>query len=283
MAAQAGAATNGVTAATPLGGVSAIPSAVQGSLSSLASTSSSLLDRYFPPERRESLKNKLIKFATEKPQLASFLLANIALSGIPLGLFFVMTLSVAVFALVAGLLVGVIGAALFIVFAAGTALIVLLPVLFFTTTAASFVWLWGVGTYYIVKWFNKEEVPGVHKPMAEGLADQTGLKDSLPALNGEGGAGGREQAQQQQPPPPEEREKQSQSQPQSQPQPQPQEKAKPQGPGKPQANGDADEDKENKPLPTKQAVTSGTDQIHGNVPGVRKKAGGITTAAGVKV
>ncbi|KAL9618321.1 MAG: hypothetical protein Q9160_006971 [Pyrenula sp. 1 TL-2023] len=272
MAAQAGAATNGLTAATPLGGVSAIPSAVQGGLSSLASTSSSLLDRYFPPERRESLKNKLIKFATEKPQLASFLLANLALSGIPLGLFFVMTLSVAVFALVAGLLVGVVGAVLFIAFAAGTALIVLLPVLFFTTTAASFVWLWGIGTYYIVKWFNKEEVPGVHKPMAEGLTEQTGLKDSLPALNGEGGARGGGQGQQQ-PPPPEEGEKPSESQ----------EKAKPQGHGKPQANGDADNDKENKPLPTKQAVTSGTDQIHGNVTGARKKAGGITTAAGVKV
>lgn len=253
MAEQAGGAVNGVGSSAgnatgvPLGTMTSV---VQGGLNNVMDSGKSFLDRWFPPEQRESLKNKLIKFATEKPQLASFLLANIALSSIPLGLFFVMTLSVGVFALVAGILVGVLGAALFIVFAAGTALIVLLPVLFFTTTAASFIWLWGIGTYYIVKWFNKEPVPGIHKPMEQGMMDQTGLKDSLPALNGDlSGQNSRQE-----------------------PQPDKKEEDK-----EPQNNGSDTEQKESRPLPIKQAVTSGTAQVQGDVAGVRKKAGATGT------
>lgn len=243
MAQQVGGAVNGASSTTgaatgvPIG---TITSTVQGGMNNLMDTGKSFLDRWFPPERRESLKNRLLKFATEKPQLASFLLANLALSGIPLGLFFVMTLGVGVFALVAGLLVGVLGAALFIAFAAGTALIILLPVLFFTTTAASFIWLWGVGTYYIVKWFNEEDVPGIHKPMAQGMMEQTGLQESLPSLNGDLAA--------------------------------PKQQKDTENGEAPQKNGAESEDKEKKPLPTKQAVTSGADQVQGGVTGLKKKA-----------
>ena len=60
--------------------------------------------------------------------------------------------------------------------AVGFALIILLPVLFFTTAAATFIWLWGVGGYYILKWFNKKEIPGIH-------TDGSELK--LDALKGE--------------------------------------------------------------------------------------------------
>lgn len=114
---------------------------------------------------------------------ASFLLSQIALSGIPLSLFVVMTIGVLVFALVAGLVIAVLGALVFTVFCVGVALIVLLPTLFITTFAGVFIWLWGLAAYYILKWFNQKDIPGIHTDLKGGLMDKSGLSD-LPALNG---------------------------------------------------------------------------------------------------
>lgn len=241
---------------TPLGGLTG---ALQGGLSNLLSTGQGLLDKWFPPPKREELKNKLMKFATERPQLAAFLLSQIALSGIPLALFAVMSVTVLVFALLAGILVGVLGAVLFTVFCLGLALIILLPTLFVTTFAGTFIFLWGLGAYYIVKWFNKKDVPGVHTDAAGGLQKQLGL-DNLPGLNGnkEGGT------QQQQP------------------------KKEPLGDKKDtntNANtharsGQGDQkEKENKP-PTKSSG-KGTGADHGPVGDVKKTAGGVTSAVGL--
>jgi len=152
-----------------------------------------MLDRWFPPEKRESLWAKITQFATEKPMLASFLLSQIALSGIPLALFAVMTVGVLAFSLVAALVVAVLGALLFSVFCIGVALIILLPTLFITTFAAAFIWLWGIGAYYILKWFNEKDLPGIHTGVAEGQLNQSGLKDimdDLPNLHGNGEATG---------------------------------------------------------------------------------------------
>ena len=93
-----------------------------------------------------------------------------------------MTITVAVFALVAALLLGLLGALLFIALCVGIALIFVLPTLFFTTMVATFLWLWGVGTYYIVKWFNQKEIPGIHKPLSTVL-DSSGKNAQLGALN----------------------------------------------------------------------------------------------------
>ena len=92
-----------------------------------------------------------------------------------------MTITVVVFALIAALLIGVLGAAVFIVICVGIGLIILLPTLFVTTFAAAFIWLWGVGAYFIIKWFNQKEVPGIHKPLDEGI---NGM--GLDALTGSG-------------------------------------------------------------------------------------------------
>lgn len=165
------------------GGLGSLTGALQGGINNLVNLSSNYLDRFFPPEKREQWKAWLSKFATERPYLASFLLSQIALSGLPLLLFGLMTITVFVFALLAGVLVGVLGALLFVVVAVGFALIILLPTLFFTTGAAVFIWLWGVGIYYIVKWFNEKDVPGVHTDAAGGLVKQSGLGD-LPGVNG---------------------------------------------------------------------------------------------------
>jgi len=172
----------------PLGGMTGM---LQGGLSSILNMGTGILDKILPPAKREDLKAKLTKFATEKPYLASFLLSQIAISGFPMFLFITMTITVAVFALIAGLLVGLLGAILFILAAVGFALVILLPVLFVTTFAAVGIWLWGMGAYYIVKWFNKKDVPGVNVPMADGIKDATGLNDLTGGLGltGQDGAG----------------------------------------------------------------------------------------------
>jgi len=164
-------------------GIGSLTGMLQGGLKTLVSMGWNLLDRILPPDRREDIKQKLVKFATEKPYLASFLLSQIAISGIPMFLFVTMTVTVAVFALVAGLLVGLLGAILFILVAVGFALAILFPTLFFTTFAAVGIWLWGMGAYYIIKWFNKKEVPGVHVPMSDDLKKATGLDNLTSGLN----------------------------------------------------------------------------------------------------
>lgn len=164
-------------------GLGTVTGALQGGINNLTNLGSTWLDKFFPPEKREEWKAWLTKFATERPYLASFLLSQIALSGLPLVLFGVMTVTVFIFALLAGILVGVIGALLFVVVALGFALIILLPTLFFTTGAAVFIWLWGVGAYFIVKWFNQKDVPGIHTDLVGGVAKASGLSD-LPGVGG---------------------------------------------------------------------------------------------------
>lgn len=92
-----------------------------------------------------------------------------------MGLFVIMTITVVVFSIVAALILALLAAVVFSVVCVGFALVILLPTLFITTAGASFIWLWGVGAYYILKWFNKKEIPGIHKPLGEGLTDNMGL------------------------------------------------------------------------------------------------------------
>ena len=98
-----------------------------------------------------------------------------------------MTISVVVFALLAGLIIGLVGAVLFIVVCVGFALIILLPTLFLTTAAATFIWLWGFGGYYILKKFNKKEIPGIHTDIKDAPA---GIQQQLGAITGQGGPQG---------------------------------------------------------------------------------------------
>ncbi|KAL8816885.1 MAG: hypothetical protein Q9191_008250 [Dirinaria sp. TL-2023a] len=165
--------------------LSSFTGVLQGSIGGLLNKGQNILDRFIPPERRNELSNRLSKFATEKPMLASFLLSQVALSSVPLGLFLILTITVFIFALLAAVIIGVLGAVLFSVVCVGIGLIILLPTLFVTTFAAAFIWLWGVGAYYIVKWFNKKEVPGIHKPFPEGMQGE-----GLDALQGKGAAPG---------------------------------------------------------------------------------------------
>jgi hypothetical protein len=80
--------------------------------------------------------------------IQTFLGMNFAITGVPLFLFVLFSLTVFIFALVVGLLVGVLAAVVFTLF-----------MVFFTTMGATFLFLWGLGGYYALKWANGESEP----------------------------------------------------------------------------------------------------------------------------
>ena len=105
---------------------------------------------------------------------------NLALTGIPLGLFVLFSLSVFIFALVVALIVGLLAAVLFTVFMVSVALFFVLPTVMFTTGAACFLFLWGLGGYHILKWANGDSQGGEPKQAPEGGA----IGDHLDRLTG---------------------------------------------------------------------------------------------------
>ncbi|KAK4992051.1 hypothetical protein LTR50_001447 [Elasticomyces elasticus] len=139
--------------------MSGLLSSIEGIGNNVALKGKSMIDGVFPPEKRAELLARLQSFAVNNPKLSAFLLSNIALTGLPLVLFALFTITVFVFSLVAALLIGVLVAVVFTVIAVGTALLIVLPTTFFTTLAACFIFLWGLGGYYLLKWFNKGDSP----------------------------------------------------------------------------------------------------------------------------
>lgn len=87
-------------------------------------------------------------------------------------MFAAFTLTVFVFSLIAALLVGLLVALLFTAFMVGVALLVILPTVFLTTMGASFLFLWGLGGYYIFKWFNNESGEGSGKGGTSAIGDK---------------------------------------------------------------------------------------------------------------
>ncbi|PNS15620.1 Dilute domain-containing protein [Sphaceloma murrayae] len=138
----------------------AIVSTIQNFGSSMAAKGQSLLDSFFPPEKRAELLARLKAFVLKNPKVSAFLLTNLALTGGPLALFALFSLSVFIFALIVALVVALLAAVAFTLFAVGVALLILLPTVLFTTFTAVFLFLWGLGGFYIFKYFNKESAPG---------------------------------------------------------------------------------------------------------------------------
>lgn len=85
---------------------------------------------------------------------------NVALTGVPLGLFILFSITVFIFALIVGLLLGLLAAVAFTLFCVGVALTIVLPTIFFTTAAATFLFLWGLGGYYLLQWLNSASDDG---------------------------------------------------------------------------------------------------------------------------
>jgi len=147
-------------------------SSVQGTATGLIKQGQGLIDRVLPPEKRADITAKLTKLAQERPGIFSFALSHIALSGFPIVIFVAFTITVAIVALLTAIVLALLGAVLFIVVMAGFALIVLFPILLFTTFVAVSVWMWGWGAYYLLKYFNDGEIPGIHSGLVEGLSKE---------------------------------------------------------------------------------------------------------------
>ena len=131
------------------------------------------LNRVSTPQQRDALREKAQAFVYAKPKLLVSLLAlvgfwvrtnklllqlflamNILLAGIPLTIFLVYSISVAVFSIAVGLLLGFAGAVLFTLLCVGIALSITLPIIFFTTLTASFLFLWCLAGYSILRWVS---------------------------------------------------------------------------------------------------------------------------------
>ncbi|KAK1825454.1 hypothetical protein LTR12_000255 [Friedmanniomyces endolithicus] len=205
MAAQAQNATKTATNAAPGGLGDKVQSATSGVLGKIegwggwiANMGKSLLDRVISPERRASLLAMLQAFMLKNPKLSAFMGMNIAITGVPLFLFILFTITVALFSLIVGLILGLLAAVLFIVFAVGTALVFVLPTVFFTTMAACFLFLWGLGGFYILKWANGDKA-GEKAPEGGAIGDKlnsltggrlTGFMDAAKGERAKGGIEG---------------------------------------------------------------------------------------------
>lgn len=111
----------------------------RGRASSFMGRIQQLVDKIIPPESRRELARTTNAFASRQPLLASFLATQLALSALPLLLFFSFSVIT---------LVGVAATAvLFAAFWIGAALLILVPTLFVTFFTALFVWIWVVGAY----------------------------------------------------------------------------------------------------------------------------------------
>ncbi|KAF2261085.1 hypothetical protein CC78DRAFT_570814 [Lojkania enalia] len=132
---------------------------LQGILGNMSRTITKILNKILPPEKRAEIVTKLQQFAVNNPKLAAFITTQIVLTGLPLLLFLTFSLTVFLFSLIAALLIGLVAALLFTVFMVGVALVIVLPTVFMTTFAASFIFLWGLGGYYLLKWFNEGDAP----------------------------------------------------------------------------------------------------------------------------
>lgn len=155
-------------------------SSIDGIFASIRSWAMSILDRFFPPEQRAAFLAKIQEFMLSNPKLSAFLGMNIFITGVPLALFILFTLTVLIFSLLVGIILGLLAAVLFTLFCVGVALTIVLPFIFFTTATACFLFLWGLGGYYILKWANNRGDVADEKP----LLGSGSVGDSLNNLTG---------------------------------------------------------------------------------------------------
>ncbi|KAK4501699.1 hypothetical protein PRZ48_007508 [Zasmidium cellare] len=180
--------TQNATKGTPVSGAQEkVKTATDSALGSIqnignkvAAKGQSVIDSMFPPEKRAAFLAKLQSFMLANPKLSAFLGMNIALTGVPLGLFILFSIVVFITALVIALVVALLAAVIFTLFCVGTALVIVFPAVLFTTGAACFLFLWGLGGYYILKWANGAESKEGSQQPGEGSS----IGDSLSRLTG---------------------------------------------------------------------------------------------------
>ncbi|KAI9849785.1 MAG: hypothetical protein M1838_006251 [Thelocarpon superellum] len=113
--------------------------AMRNQASTLVTTLQSYVDSVAPPETRQQVSSNLVNFALEQPFMASFILAQTALSALPLLIFASFVLGT--------LLLSIVAALAFSIFWLGAAVLVLVPTLFIAFSLAAFIWLWAVGSF----------------------------------------------------------------------------------------------------------------------------------------
>ncbi|KAF2446127.1 hypothetical protein P171DRAFT_410124 [Karstenula rhodostoma CBS 690.94] len=153
--------------------MSSLVNSIQSILGKLWTNTANGFNKILPPDKRAELLSKFQDFANSNPKLAvspllffpfriphcfiAFLATHVFLTGIPILLFTLFSISVLVFSLVTALLASILAALFFTFFMVGVALLFLVPTLFLTTFTASFVFLWGLVGFYVLKWFTQGE------------------------------------------------------------------------------------------------------------------------------
>lgn len=142
----------------------------------LTTSAKSTLDRFFTPEQRQNLRDKIEAFVQANPKLSvrrlppssplttrltpnsqAFLAINLALTAIPIACFTLFALSVALFSISSGILLGLLAGVSITLFWVGVAFAIVLPVVVFTTASACFLFVLGLGGYWILRWVRGKD------------------------------------------------------------------------------------------------------------------------------
>ncbi|KAG8409934.1 hypothetical protein J3458_019007 [Metarhizium acridum] len=134
-------ATVETTSATSNGSISA---AVKKQAIGASSHLQRYLDWAAPPSSRQRAYETISAFASARPLLFSFLVAQALLCFFPLLLFATFSLCTVAFGLVAAII--------FALFWIGIALLVLVPTLLVTSSLAVLVWAWSAGSFLVARW-----------------------------------------------------------------------------------------------------------------------------------
>ncbi|KAF9734128.1 hypothetical protein PMIN01_08471 [Paraphaeosphaeria minitans] len=166
---------------------------IQSILGKLWTNTTNGLNKMLPPDKRDELLSKLQQLANNNPKLAVgtltiapvplkephrlhvFLATHVVLTGVPILLFTLFTLSIFVFSLVTALLASILAAVFFTFFMVSVALLFLVPTLFLATFTASFLFLWGLAGWYVVKWFTQG---------ADSVLDRKSISDRVDRFTG---------------------------------------------------------------------------------------------------
>ncbi|KAG6029096.1 hypothetical protein E4U41_000478 [Claviceps citrina] len=129
-----------------------VAGAVQDRASGAVSYAQRFVDYMMPPSSRQRAYDNVSGFASRRPILFTFLIAQGMLSFIPMFLY--ISFSISCIALALG------GAIMFSLFWMGVGLLALVPTLIVTSSLAVMMWAWCVGTFVVARWMY------MHAPFA---------------------------------------------------------------------------------------------------------------------
>ncbi|KAF7546281.1 hypothetical protein G7Z17_g8552 [Cylindrodendrum hubeiense] len=123
--------------------------------SGLLSYAQSSLDLVVSPSTRQRAYDSSAEFASARPILFSFLVAQLLFSFLPVLLFATFSLSTVAFSLGAALV--------FALFWIGVAFMVLMPALLLTSSVAVLIWAWAVGSFLVARWLYNHAPIGTYE------------------------------------------------------------------------------------------------------------------------